>query len=206
MLPGRITGRVLLDGVPVDAGAMLVLEDPDLNIVDEARVDDGGVYVFEAVQASTEGYNVLFGQEWNEQYEVDQVITWGWIGPIILEGGAALELPDLDISLLGFEPHSPAPDATFSAAELSAENPITFEWEAYPQATTYWVDLMRGEELVTVWQSPFVGDTSTAFDGTLSDGERIDSGQYWWGVGAQRALGAYTLTVYGYLPSLTIEP
>jgi hypothetical protein len=197
---------VFLDDVSVEEGVTLMLENQSYNVIGEVTVDEDGAYVFADLEASSAGYNVLFAQEWNEGYEVDQVITWGWIGPIAVENGAVIELPDLDISLLGFRPLDPAPEATFSAAEITSEAPIVFEWRAYPQATTYWVDLSLGEELEMVWQSPFVQDTSVAFGGTLSDGTHIEPGEYWWGVGAQRALGPYTLTVFGYLPGITIEP
>ena len=154
------------------------------------------------------GYNVLFAQEWNEAYEVDEAITWGWIGPVPVRGGATATVPDLEISLLGFEPVSPRPGISFVASNVSPEEPIEFEWEAYPGATCYWVDLLYGEDQERVWQSPLVEDTDTTvpFDGTLDDGEQIEPGAYWWGVGAQRAVGAYTLTVYGYLAPLRIEP
>jgi hypothetical protein len=205
-VPGVITGRVLRDGNPVDGRVTLTLEDENYDLVGETRVDAEGFYTFDDVPVSGAGYNVLFGQEWNEAFPVDQVITWGWIGPVVMESEAVIELPDLDISLLGFEPVYPEPSASFSAQALSSQTPIVFEWAAYPGATSYWADLMVGEELETVWQSSYVNATSVSFDGTLSGGEPIEPGEYWWGVGAQRTSGAYTLTVYGYLPPLTIEP
>jgi hypothetical protein len=45
---------------------------------------------------------VLFAQEWNTQYDVNQVISWGWIGPVAVENGADVELADFDTSLQGF--------------------------------------------------------------------------------------------------------
>jgi hypothetical protein len=207
-VPGRIIGRVLLDGAPVSGGVTLKLEDQAYNLIAETTVGADGTYVFPDLQPSAEGYNVLFAQEWNTQYEIDQVISWGWIGPAAVENGADVQLPDLDISLLGFGQVKPAPNATFSAAALSSQNPILFEWTTYPQAATYWVDLARGEEeeQEVVWQSPLNQASSLAFDGTLGNGSRIQSGDYWWGVGARRDSGSYPLTVYGYLSVLRIEP
>lgn len=207
-VPGRITGRVLLDGAPVNGGVTLKLEGQAYNLIAETIVDADGTYVFPGLQPSAEGYNVLFAQEWNTQYEIDQVISWGWIGPAAVEDGADVQLPDLDISLLGFGQVNPAPNATFSAAALSSQNPILFEWTTYPQAATYWVDLARGEEeeQEVIWQSPLGQASSLAFDGTLGNGTRIQSGDYWWGVGARRDAGSYPLTVYGYLSVLRIEP
>lgn len=184
---------------------MLTLEDQAYDLIVETNVEEDGVYAFGDLQASGEEYNVVFAQE-NTEYAMDQVISWGWIGPVIVGNGEEVELPDFEISLQGFGPTGPAPDAAFSGAALATDNPILFEWTAYPQATTYWMDLARGEEQELVWQSGYVHDTSVAFDGTLDDGTHIQPGQHWWGVGARRALGPLTLTVYGYLSRLTAEP
>ncbi len=206
LAPGRITGRVLLDGVPVSGNVALRLEDQAYNLIAETIVGADGVYVFPDLDPSSEGYNVVFAQERNAQYSIDQVASWGWIGPIAVEDGKVIEVPDFEISLQGFEKINPEPNASFSAAALSSENPILFEWTAYPQADTYWVDLARGEEQEVVWQSTRVQATSLAFDGRVGNGTHIQPGEYWWGIGARRELGPYLLTVYGYLPVFMIEP
>ncbi len=203
--PGGIIGRLLLNGAPVGEGVRLKLEDRSYNVIAETTVGPGGVYAFNNLKPSSKGYNVLFAQKWNPQYETDHIVSWGWLGPVAVEDGRVVELPDFDISLLGFGQVNPGPDETFSAAAISPQNPIAFEWTAYPQAMKYWVDLVRGEEQELVWQS-LIQSTSLAFDGTLDDGAHIQSGEYWWGVGARRDLGPYKLTVYGYLPGLIIEP
>jgi len=203
--PGRITGRLLLDGAPVSAGTKLKLENQSYKVIAETTAGDDGVYTFPDLTPSSQGYNVVFAQEWNTGYGTNQVVSWGWLGPVAVENGAVVELPNFDISLLGFKQVNPAPDADFSAAALSSQNPIQFEWTAYPQAAKYWVDLVRGEEQKPAWQS-LAQATSLAFDGTLGNGARIQPGDYWWGVGARRELGTYKLTVYGYLPGLMIEP
>jgi hypothetical protein len=184
----------------------LKLENQSYNVIAETTVGADGLYAFTDLEASSERYNLLFAQEWNSQYETDQVVSWGWLGPVAVENGTVVELPDCDISLLGFKPVSPGPDATFSAAALAPENPIAFEWTAYPQAVAYWVDLARGEEQQVIWQSSLIQATSFAFDGTVGNGAHIQVGEHWWGVGARRELGPYMLTVYGYLPGLIIEP
>jgi len=206
LLPGRITGRVSLDGVPVSQGATLRLEDQAYNMIAETTVDASGHYVFPDLASSSEGYHVSFAQEWNPQYKINQVISWGWIGPVAVENGAVVELPDLDISLRGFGQLHPAPNATVSAAALSPEAPILFEWNAYPQAVAYWVDLAQGEEQEVVWQSSLSQAVSHVFDGTVDSGVHIQPGEYWWGVGSRRDLGPSPLTVYGYLSVLLVEP
>ena len=95
---------------------------------------------------SSLGFNVLFAQEWNEQYEEDEVVSWAWLGFFTVESGAAVELPDLEISLFDFEQTAPPSGASFSAAQISPASPLIFEWSPYPGASAYWVDLSQGEE------------------------------------------------------------
>ncbi|MFQ5610868.1 MAG: hypothetical protein ACE5H9_01900 [Anaerolineae bacterium] len=204
--PGRITGRVLLNGAPPDGGATLKLEDPAYNLITQTSAGNDGVYAFGDLAPSSQGYNVVFAQEWNEHLSLEEVVSWAWLGPVAVEDGTVAQLPDLEISPLGFGPISPEAGASFPAGVISPENPLRFAWTVYPQATTYWVDLVRGEEQTLVWQSPLVQTPTAAFEGALSDGTRLEPGEYWWDVGARRALGPYTLTVYGYLPGLIIEP
>lgn len=199
-------GWVALNGSPVGQGIRLKLEDQSYTPVAEATTDANGVYTFLDLDPSEQGYNVLFAQEWNQNFEIDQVISWGWMGPVVVQAGSALELPDFEISPLGFKQVSPESNSTFSAAAISAANPIRFEWSAYPQAATYWVDLARGEEQPVLWQSLLVEAGPVEFDGTLSDSSHIQPGDYWWGVGARRPVEAYIVTVYGLQQRLTIEP
>jgi hypothetical protein len=200
-----ITGRLLFDGVPAGQGVKLSLENQAYALVAETTVGSDGVYRFEKVPPSAQGYNVLFSQEANPQYQVDQVISWGWLGPVAVAGNDAIKLPDLDIALLGLEPTQPAPNAAFSAAAVTAGDPIDFRWSAYPQAAKYWVDLAQGEQMDLVWKSPSLQTTSVTFNGQTQSGA-IQPGEYWWGVGARRKVGDYTLTVYGYVPVLLIDP
>jgi hypothetical protein len=172
--------------------------------VDEAIVGPAGAYALPGLPPG-EGYTLLFAQAWNEGYAIDQVISWGWLGPLAVSSGATLALPDLELSLLGFGQLAPAPDAAVSAGALSPANPIAFEWTPYPQAERYWVDLSPAEGSAA-WQSDLVEGTSAAFDGTLEGGAPLQPGEYWWGVGARRAAGTYTWTVYGYQQRLSVEP
>jgi hypothetical protein len=184
----------------------LILEDQSYNEVVQTTVGANGHYRFAHVPATSRGYNVLFVQESNESiYDIDQAISYGWMGPVAVTDGATVELPDFEISLLSFGQRSPEPNATVSAASITAESPLTFEWTSYSPAATYWVDLVQGEEQDLVWQSSLVQTTSLSFDGTLANGAHIQPGQYGWAVGARRVLEAYTLTVYGYVAGLTIE-
>jgi len=202
----RVTGRIVKDGIPVSAGVTVRLEDQGYTVVAVSTTDAQGVYTFDNLAISGAGFNVLFAQEWNGQYDVSEVISWAWLGPITISSGAAVEMPDLEIGLLGFDQVSPPAGASFSAGEISAQSPLIFEWAPYPAASSYWVDLAEGDDQAIVWQSALVNTTSVAFDGTLDNGSHIAASTYWWGVGARKDVGDYQLTIYGYLPALIITP
>jgi hypothetical protein len=201
-----VTGRLVKDGAPVEAGVAVRLEDPTYAIIATATTDAQGVYAFKNLTAFSTRLNVLFTQESNEQYDVGEVASWAWLGPLMISGGTTVGLPDFEIGLLGFEQVSPPSGASFSASEISAQNPLIFEWAPYPEASAYWMDLTQGEDLTRVWQSALVETTSVAFDGTLDGGSHVTADSYWWGVGARKDVGDYQLTVYGYLPTLVITP
>lgn len=202
---GQIRGRILVDGQPA-SGVRLQLENQDYNVVNQTTTGGEGRYQFTDLAASSAGYNVLFTLEANSQYQVDQVVNWGWLGPVAVSDGDTIELADFDISLRGLKLTNPSPNATFSAGDISPVNPVEFKWDSYAQANAYWVDLSFGEAMALVWQSSLVDGTSVEFDGRLSNGSQIEAGNYWWGVGVERDLGDYTLTVYGYSPPLKIRP
>ena len=201
-----MTGRIVKDGATVQEGVIVKLEDRKYAIVATTTTDTQGVYTFDNLTAFSAGLNVLFAQEWNEQYDVGEVASWVWLGPLTVSEGATVELPDFEIGLLGFEQVNPPTGASFSASEISAQTPLTFEWAPYPGASAYWVDLTKGDGLTQVWQSALVDTTSVAFDGTLDGGSHVTAGTYWWGIGARGDVGSYHLAVYGYLPAFAITP
>ncbi len=194
---GRITGRVVLNGSAVD-GITLQLEDQAYQQIAETKSSGGGGYSFADLPPSNEGYNVLFKQGANSSYE-KQSVSWGWIGPVALQAGSVAQLPDFEISIKDFKQTTPKDNASFSALDISANNPLKFEWTSYPNATKYWVDLAFDDAQLVVWQSPLVENTSVNFNGNLSDGKPIAVGNYWWGVGIQQKSGAYSLVVYANL-------
>jgi hypothetical protein len=203
--PNRISGRVLLNGQAVNDGLLLKLEDAAGRTVAETTVAEDGRFTFANVASSSEGYVVVFAQEWNPQFDMGEVISWGWLGHVPVETAGEVALPDFDISLQGFEQVSPEPNATFSAATVSSSEPIQFEWQAYPEASNYWLDLIQEGDQDVLWQSAPVQDLSLNFDGKTENGAPIQPGEYWWGVGARRQMDDYTLAVYGYLPALLID-
>lgn len=197
-------GRVLINGQPVEPGVILVLEDRSLNLIAETAVVAGGMYQFQDVPPSDDGYNVTFSWELNQSYGVDEVISWEWIGPVAYDGQSTLRLPDLEIALLGLEHIQPEPDSSQTAASISPATPLTFVWGPHPAATRYWVDLLPDTSFERVWHSAFTQTTSAGFDGQLEDGSSIQPGAYWWVVGGQSTKEGYRLTIYGHLAALTI--
>jgi len=204
--PARVAGRLLKDGMPMPAGVTVKLEDQSYAIVATATTDAQGTYTFDNLTISDAVVNVLFAQEWNEQYNIGEVASWAWLGPLTVSRGTIVQLPDLEIGLRGFGQVNPHAGTSFSVSQISAQNPLIFEWMPYPGASAYWVDLAKGDDLNVVWQSALVNGTTVAFDGRLDDGYNITVDTYWWGVGARAGVGAYQLTVYGYLPSFIIRP
>jgi len=191
----------------VQEGVIVKLENQSYDVIATAITDAQGAYTFDNLTASGAELDVLFAQEWNEQhYGIDEVASWVWLDSITLSSGGAVELPDFEIGIQGFGQINPPTGASFSAGGISASNPLLFEWHPYPGASAYWVDLMKGNDLSTVWRSSLVDTTSAPFDGALNDGSHIAADTYWWGVGARKNVVDYRLTAYGYLAALIVTP
>jgi len=203
---GNITGRLTYNGVPVPAGVAILLEDQYNNPLMVGTTGQNGRFTFNNMVVSDQSYTVVFSQELNPQYPNGQVVSWAWLEPILLANGELENLPDLEISPLGFEQVSPAPNAVVSAGSISVSSPLWFEWRLYPLASSYWVNLTRGDRQFSVWVSGFTSFTSVPFDGVLSDGTHIQNGDFWWGVGAQKPLSGYTLTVFSAMTHLVVNP
>jgi hypothetical protein len=196
-----IRGRILLNGTPPDGVVWLTLEDQAYQALRAVEVA-GGDYRFENLPASAEGYNVVFMQGSNPQFGVEEVVSWAWIGPLAVQDGAVVDLPDLEIGLLGLTQTDPPADAFVGA--ITPQAPLTLAWDPYPDASRYWVDLHAGRALQRVWQSDAVAGTSVSFDGILDSGETLTPGTYWWRVGAQ--VDGINMTLSGPLEGFTVRP
>jgi len=203
---GALMGRLTINGIPAPTGLFIRLEDSEYNKIAATAISPDGTFAFYELEPAVEDYNVVFAQADNEDYTLEQVISWGWVGPLSIKANETVWLPDFEISLLGFKPLQPAPDALLSAAGINASSPLVYGWQAYPGAQHYWVDLTQGDAQTKVWQSTLTQSVSYPFDGVLESGGVIQPGVYWWGIGAQRALGEYDLTVYSYLTAFYVEP
>lgn len=201
---GSLSGRVTRNGVPVQAGIAILLEDQVNNNLMTVTTAQDGRFMFSNVPVSNQAYNVAFAKELNPQYSSEQVVSWAWLGPILVSNEEQESLPDLEIDPLGFEQTRPLSNATVSAAAISPSTPLRFEWQPYPSATSYWVNLTRGDRQFSVWVSAFSSVPVVFFDGTLYDGTHIQSGEFWWAVSAQRPSSGYTLTVISPMIPLTV--
>lgn len=197
--PGQISGRVLINNAPPASPLALTLENKSYQAIARATTGDGGSYAFPNVPASAEGYNVVFSQDLNPNSQIDRVATWAWLGPVPVRGGQTVDLPALDIALMGLQPSAPAHEGVVPGGQ-----PVNFSWTPYPQATGYWLDLSRGDDQQNAWQSPLQPGTSATWDGTVA-GQRAP-GTYWWGVGARKPVSQYMLVLYSYLIKFTVQP
>lgn len=198
-----IRGKILVDGSS-EGGIRLQLENQSYQVIAETETNDNGEYEFDDVSSSDEGYNILFSSQANSRYG-ESVISWGAVGPIRVDN-RLIEVADFDVSLRGFEQVNPSPNSNASVYSILSGDSLTFEWTTYPSASGYWIDLTAGEQMAVVWQSSLVDGTSIKFDGRLNNGQNIEPGNYWWGVGIQQKMGDYTITRYSYLPALNMNP
>jgi hypothetical protein len=201
--PGIIVGQILLNGAPPAQPMTIILEDQNYQVVQEISAESG-IYRFDNLVASLEGYNVLFTQASNPHFDTQEVVSWAWIGPIPVQDGDYYLLPHLEIAPFGLVPLSPMDGAIINTDSISSANPLTFDWTAYPGGAQYWMELRAGPALQMVWQSDFVIDPSVAFDGVLINGEPIQAGNYWWSVGVR--LDDPRINITGPLAGFTLRP
>jgi hypothetical protein len=200
-----VTGRVVLQATPVGAGVVVELE---TYTTITTTTDAEGKFAFDPLPLNG-AFNVVFAQAWNsQQYAAGQAASWAWLSGFVPSTDLTIKLPDLDISLViasqRFEPSAPPAGASISVGQITVGNPLEFEWTPYFEAQRYWVDLGRENATSPIWQSYLVVSTTASFDGTLSDRTTLTAGQYWWAVGAQKKVGIYQFTVYGYPSPLSI--
>jgi hypothetical protein len=201
--PGVVGGQILFHGAPPSRPVTLILEDHEYRVIQEITILNGE-YRFENLPASSEGYNVLFAQEQNSQFSAYEVVSWAWLGPIPVKDGDRLHLPAMEIALVGLMPVNPPDGAIISASSITPHNTLVFEWDPFPSASHYWVDLRVGPVLQLVWQSDYVDSPAVSFDGVLMNGEMIQPNSYWWSVGARLEGGL--ITIAAPLTSLMVKP
>jgi hypothetical protein len=188
-----IRGRVLFQGQVLDEPVLLDIENQDLFSVQQITSPDGEYTVFNLLPSSR-GYSILFSQDINPGFDIDEVIRWGLVRVSPVVSGEVASLPDLEISLQGLRPLAPLPSAQIANGPVTSLNPLRFEWNAYPAADQYWVELRSNRLSAPVWDSGFISATAVDFDGTLWSGASIQPGTYWWSVGVQVDELALTLS------------
>ena len=201
----RLTGRVVYQATPVGAGVVVELE---TNTTITTTTDAEGKFAFGPLPLNG-GFSVVFAQAWNSQhYAAGQAASWAWLRSFVPSTALTINVPDLEISLVvasqRFEQSAPPAGASISIGQISASHPLQFEWTPYFEAQRYWVDLGRENATSPIWQSYLVVSATASFDGTLSDRTTLTAGNYWWAVGAQKQVGIYQFTVYGYPRPLSI--
>jgi hypothetical protein len=201
-----LSGRLLLNGIPIEENAYLILEDQSFTQIAETIVSQDGIYTFYNVPTNLDGYNILFSQDHNNDYGVYDVVSWSWLGPITVQEGSVIDLPDFDVGLQGLEYLNPIPDSQISGSAITENSPLSFQWTGHPYAESYWVTLLDGENFVEIWKSGVMTNPSVDFDGRLNDNSLIQPGQYWWVVGFKGTLGDFTITGFGFLDGFTVIP
>lgn len=169
--------------------------------------DNNGAFQFE-VNYTEKSYNVVFSLESNPQLTpASDYVAWSWIESELIDD---IEIPDLEISSAPdgdlFEQSQPPNNGSYSASQISFQNPLTFEWNSYPQGEQYWVDLGRQGEERTLWSSLAVMDLFVDFDGTLDDDTKISQGTYWWAVGSLQSPPGFRIFTYTHDWTLVISP
>jgi hypothetical protein len=209
--PLIVTGTVVYQDAPVEnvtiTMEIIVSTQETVILTTTSGVD--GVYQFEVNYLNKE-YSIVFSLESNPQLNPSSnYVTWSWIEGILL---GDVEAPDLEISsVLGgatFEQISPTNGSSYSAAQISTENPLKFEWASYPQADQYWVDIKLENEEDYFWSSVGILDTNVDFNGNSSYApyNKITQGTYWWAVGTLRTVPGFRILAYTHNWTLVITP
>jgi hypothetical protein len=166
-----------------------------------------GAYQFDVDWPDAE-FSVVFSLDSNPQLSPrGDYVSWSWIESIFI---GYTTMPDLEISTTPagtlFSQTSPANGSYYSTAQITAANPLTFEWTAYPQAEEYWVDLGLDGNDFPLWSSDAVATRFVDFDGTLINSARISQGTYWWAVGSIRTTNDFRILTYTQIWTLYITP
>jgi cytoskeletal protein RodZ len=206
-----ISGRVVNQDTPIENVTIILeitLEQNDVVELVTTTASDG-TYQFQSTWKN-KAFDITFSLESNSQLEpASDYVTWTWFEGTILGN---IEAPDLEISAKPngdlFEQSLPSDGSSFSAAQITFETPLTFEWTGYPQAEQYWVDLGRQGEENPAWSSIPLIDVYVDFNGTLSNPPqtKISEGTYWWAVGTLRKVLGFNIYVYTHNWTLVITP
>ena len=202
-----LTGQVLLNGTPLAGLTLSFVDDqPARNAVTNAE----GRYWFTTYALGAD-FTILFEQSANPQLPAsNQRASIAILQGVIPSGSQVISLPNMELSLViegqTFELLTPANEAAYSAAVITAANQIQFSWSTYNQADLYYVELEDNDTDEIVWSSDDTTDTYVMFDGTLDNSTHITQGIYTWMAAASRPLTSYRLTVYAQPRSLVMNP
>ncbi len=202
-----ITGRVLQYGTPM---ANLVVEFKDDVASRKSTTNNSGHYWFTSLAPGT-AFTLSFRKSDNNRLSpASEVAFLEIIEGNLRTGINPIDLPDLEVSLnlnnMMFELQSPADGATYSAAVISASNPIQFSWSLYNLGGVFRIELGPTGSDQPIWTSTQIASTNYMWDGTLNDGTHITHGTYWWRVSATRSLVTYLEEVYAQPLNISFNP
>jgi hypothetical protein len=203
----EVTGRVIQNGTPVEN---VVVEFADDAPPRKGTSSSGGHYSFITLAPGTT-FTLAFKQVDNPQLtQVPEIAPLAWIEGTLPTGIDIIDLPDLEVSLnieeMNFELLTPVDGTTFSAAIISATNPIQFVWTLYNEGDSYYVELGANGSEEPLWISNETALTNWWWNGTLDDGSHISVGAYWWHVAVKKTLGNYDLIVFTQKSDLVFSP
>jgi hypothetical protein len=197
-----IRGRILFGGELLEEAVLLNVENQELSTVQQITSPNGDYIIYDLLP-SVRGYSILFSQDINLGFSLDQVVRWGTVRASPVLAGDMTSMPDLEIGLLGLQPVVPLPEAVVASGPVNALTPLRFEWAPYPSADQYWVELRSNRFSAPVWDSGFINATVVDFTGTLWSGAAIQPGTYWWSVGAR--VNERAMTISGPVWEFTLD-
>jgi hypothetical protein len=209
----NLNGRVLWDDVPIDNVSVSLerLQSGGGSTVLTTTITlDDGTFEIEEVFPNPQGFNIVFENSAVQGFTVEEVVAWARLGVIEWAGEDEIDLPDMEIGNGTFDFEFPVPGGEYSISNLSASNPLEFDWTPYigdPEIEIeYWVQVVEDTtNQATVWLSELDEKSSVEWDGITNQNNQVDPGDYLWGVGAIiQSEDGYELTIFSRLASLVL--
>jgi hypothetical protein len=197
--PGEygVTGRVLQNGTPL---ANVMVRFADDVTPRQAITNPGGHYWFITLAPGT-NFTLTFDQSDNPRLTpTPEIASLVWVEGTLPTGVDIIDIPDFEVSVnlngMTFQLQTPIDGSSYSAAAISASNPLQFTWSLYSQGVTYKAQLGPNGSDKPIWSSSQLASTNLMWNGTLDDGTHIPQGSFWWRISVTKSLANYTLIVF----------
>lgn len=192
-----VTGRVVQNGTPIPNVVVSFADDVAPR---QSTTNAGGHYSFITLAPGT-NFVLTFKHSSNPGLTpLTDLASLELLEGTLPTNANPIDFPDLEISInlsgMIFQLLSPVDGAAYSASAISVSNPLQFNWSLYSQGGSYSVELGPNGIDQPTWVSGQLASTSTMWNGTLTDGTHIASGNYWWRVAVTRSLGSYVQVIY----------